>query len=304
MRLKSRMTLGHPVDIGSAGRYYAAIASGKMIYRLQKLGSEDTMCITRSVGRGGVNLKDDVKTIQVLLNLNIYQLSPPNPIVENGACGPSAIAAIEMFQRQVRRSLRPDGKVDANGATLGTLRAGLLPGFTEKKLQGIYVHAGPNKVARYFSGLVEKMNENGINTPLRRAHFLAQIGHESKELIYSEEIASGRAYEGRFDIGNTQPGDGVRFKGRGLIQITGRANYTDYGRSRGRDFTSSTAAAQLLASDPALAVDASCWFWNKHNLNRLADRDDVLAITKIINGGTNGLADRKALLARAKFFLL
>ncbi len=68
------------------------------------------------------------------------------------------------------------------------------------------------------------MNENGINTPLRRVHFFAQIGHESKELIYSEEIASGRAYEGRFDLGNTQPGDGVRFKGRGLIQITGRAN--------------------------------------------------------------------------------
>ena len=261
------------------------------------------MCITRSVGRGGVNISDDVKTIQVLLNLNIYQLSGLGPITENGACGASTIAAIELFQRRVRRP-RPDGKVDANGATLAALRVGLLPGFTEKKLQGSYIHAGTSKIARYFSALAEKMNESGINTPLRRVHFLAQIGHESKELIYSEEIASGRAYEGRRDLGNTQPGDGVRFKGRGLIQITGRANYTDYGRSRGRDFTSSVEAAKLLATAPALAVDASCWFWNEHNLNRLADRDDVLAITKIINGGTNGLAQRKALLARAEFFFL
>jgi putative chitinase len=262
------------------------------------------MCIARSVGRGGVNNSDDVKTIQVLLNLNIYQISPPTPIAENGICGVSTIAAIELFQRQVRRAARPDGKVDANGLTLGALRAGLLPGFTEKKLQGIYVHAGTGKIARYFTGLTAKMTENGINTPLRRVHFLAQIGHESQELIYSEEIASGRAYEGRRDLGNTQPGDGVRFKGRGLIQITGRANYRDYGRSRGRDFTSSLEVARQLATDAALAVDASCWYWNKHDLNSFADLDDVLTITKIINGGTNGLADRKSLLARAKFFLM
>ena len=262
------------------------------------------MCITGSVGRGGVNGLHDVKTIQVLLNLNSYQLNLLAPLPENGACDVSTIAAIDLFQRKVRGAAQPDGKVDPDGGTLAALRVGLLPGFTEKKLQGVYIHAGSGKIALYFPGLIAKMNENAINTPLRRVHFLAQIGHESKELIYSEEIASGRAYEGRRDLGNTQAGDGVRFKGRGLIQITGRANYSDYGRSRGRDFTSSTTAAQLLATDPALAVDASCWFWNEHNLNRLADRDDVLAITKIINGGTNGLAERKVLLARAKFFLL
>ncbi len=262
------------------------------------------MCITRSVGRGGINTADDVKTLQILLNLNSYQLSPLAPLAESGVCGAATIAAIELFQRRVRNTSRPDGKVDPNGGTLAALREGLLPGLTEKKLQGIYVHGSSARIARYFAGLVAKMTENAINTALRRVHFLAQIGHESKELIYSEEIASGRAYEGRRDLGNTQPGDGVRFKGRGLIQITGRENYTKYGRARGRNFSSSTAAAQLLATDPSLAVDASCWFWNDHNLNRLADRDNVLAITKIINGGANGLADRKALLARAKFFLL
>jgi putative chitinase len=247
------------------------------------------MCITRSVGRGGVNRFDDVKTIQVLLNLNSYQLSPLGPLAESSQCGAATIAAIDLFQRRVRGAVQPDGKVDPNGGTLAALRVGLLPGLTEKKLQGIYIHAGAGKISRYFPALIAKMSENAINTALRRVHFLAQIGHESAELTYSEEIASGRAYEGRRDLGNAQPGDGVRFKGRGLIQITGRANYAEYGRSRGRDFTGSSAAAQ---------------FWNTHNLNRLADRDDVLAITKIINGGTNGLADRKVLLGRAKFFLL
>ena len=262
------------------------------------------MCIGASVGRGGVNCFDDVKTIQILLNLNIYQLGAVAPLAENGRCDAATISMIDRFQRLVRNSNNPDARIDPAGSTLASLRVGLLPGFSEKKLQGIYVHASAGKIARYFTGLTTKMNENGINTPLRRVHFLAQIGHESKELIYSEEIASGRAYEGRRDLGNTRPGDGVRFKGRGLIQITGRANYTDFGRARGRDFTSSLESAQQLATDAALAVDASCWFWNKHDLNRLADRDDVLAVTKVINGGTNGLSDRKAMLVRAKFFLM
>ncbi len=262
------------------------------------------MCITQSVGNGGINRFDDVKTIQILLNLNSYQTSPLVTLVENGKCGASTIAAIELFQRKVQNTTRPDGKVDPNGGTLAALREGLLPGLTEKKLQCVFIHAMSGKILRYFPGLIAKMNDNAINTPLRRVHFLAQIGHESAELKYSEEIASGRAYEGRRDLGNAQPDDGVRFKGRGLIQITGRANYAGYGQARGRDFTGSTAAAHVIATDPALAVDASCWFWNKHNLNRFADRDDVLAITKIINGGINGLVERKALLARAKLFLL
>ncbi len=262
------------------------------------------MYITRSVGRGGVNRFDDVKTIQILLTLNGYRASTPPALVENGKCGASTVAAIEVFQREVQSSVRPDGKVDPNGGTLAALRVGLLPGLTEKKLQCVFIHATWGKLIRYFPGLVASMNKNAINTPLRRVHFLAQIGHESAELTYSEEIASGRSYEGRRDLGNAQPGDGARFKGRGLIQITGRANYSAYARARGRDFTSSTAAAHVIATDPALAVDASCWFWNKHNLNRFADRDDVLAITKIINGGINGLAQRKALLARGKLFLL
>jgi putative chitinase len=135
------------------------------------------------------------------------------------------------------------------------------------------------------------------------AHLLAQVGHESGDLRFSEEIASGAAYEGRADLGNTQPGDGPRFKGRGLIQLTGRANYTAFGRDRNRDFITPE-NYRLIATDPNLAVDVAGWFWVKHGLNAFADADNVREITRRINGGFNGLDDRTARLARAKFFLL
>ena len=165
------------------------------------------------------------------------------------------------------------------------------------------IHATANTIDKYFPLLNAAMRTYGITTPLQKAHFLAQLGHESGEFRFTEEIASGAAYEGRLDLGNTQPGDGKRFKGRGLIQITGRANYTAYGKFRGTDFTSDADAKQL-STNPSLAVDVSCWFWKTRGLNTLADADNVLGITKRINGGTNGLSDRKAKLARAKFFLV
>ena len=111
------------------------------------------MCIGQSVGRGGINRAEDVKSVQILLNLNIYQLSPLSPLIENRVCGVATIAAIELFQRSVRNVARPDGKVDPNGGTLAALRLGLLPGFTEKKLQGIYIHAGAPKNRTLFPRL-------------------------------------------------------------------------------------------------------------------------------------------------------
>jgi putative chitinase len=92
------------------------------------------------------------------------------------------------------------------------------------------------------------------------AHFIAQIGHESASFLFAEEIADGSAYEGRIDLGNTQSGDGKRFKGRGLIQLTGRANYAAYSKDSGVDYV---AKPQVVASDPVVAVDVACWFWNK-----------------------------------------
>jgi putative chitinase len=261
------------------------------------------MCISKSVGRNGRNVRDDVKTVQILLNLNIDKLAPLDPVAADGAIGNQTTGAIEEFQRRVMHVAAPDGRIDPGGKTLQSLRDGMPDGLPPAKLQGIMIHATATKIAKYSAALNRKMLENDINTPLRTAHFLAQIAHESAELRYSEEIASGEAYEGRADLGNTQPGDGKRFKGRGLIQLTGRSNYKRYGNARGRDFTTDE-TARLLATDPDLAVDVSCWFWVKYKLNALADADDVMAITKKINGGYNGLPDRKAKLARAKFFLM
>lgn len=141
--------------------------------------------------------------------------------------------------------------------------------------------------------------EYRIDTPLRQAAFLAQVGHESGQLRYLEELASGAAYEGREDLGNTNPGDGVRFKGRGLIQITGRANYAACGRALGMDLVNDPDRL----SSPRLAVRSAGWFWKGHGLNELADMPDFIKITRRINGGTNGLAERQALYAKAKTVL-
>jgi len=140
----------------------------------------------------------------------------------------------------------------------------------------------------------------GIITALREAHFLAQICHESDGFATLEEYASGKAYEGRVkDLGNTQPGDGVRYKGRGLIQLTGRTNYRDIGQKLGVDLENNP----QLAADPKIAVLTACEYWKRHHLNHLADNDDLRHITRIINGGYNGLAQRRHYLQRAKLAL-
>ena len=141
-----------------------------------------------------------------------------------------------------------------------------------------------------------------INTPLRIAHFIAQIAHESDGFKTFQEYASGTAYEGRADLGNLVSGDGPRFKGRGPIQITGRSNY--------RNFTNWMRGADLYCPDferePSLVATAqwapwaAVWYWTVKRLNLIADRDDLIVITKIVNGGKNGLASRGAYLARAK----
>lgn len=140
------------------------------------------------------------------------------------------------------------------------------------------------------------LEEYDITDRLRIAHFLAQTCHESAGFRTTEEFASGDAYEGRADLGNTQPGDGRRFKGRGLLQLTGRANYREYGRALGLDLEADPARA----ADPVLSLRIACEYWKRRNINAACDRDDLIKVTKLINGGTNGLEDRRALTAKAK----
>lgn len=139
-----------------------------------------------------------------------------------------------------------------------------------------------------------------LDTGLRLAHFMGQCAHESGGFRYMEEIASGAAYEGRADLGNTQPGDGKRYKGRGPIQLTGRANYRAFGREVGIDFE----AHPEMVAFPSVGLMAAVRYWNSRNLNALADADDLDGITRKINGGTNGLADREVQTAKAKGLVL
>lgn len=141
----------------------------------------------------------------------------------------------------------------------------------------------------------------GINTPMRMSHFLAQVLHESGCFKYVKELASGAAYDtGRkaIALGNTPEadGDGQKYKGRGLIQITGTTNYRNCGNDLKQDFLQHPE----LLEQPEWAFKSAGWFWQKQGLNELADRDQLLVITKKINGGTNGYSQRLAFLGKAK----
>jgi predicted chitinase/LysM repeat protein len=169
-------------------------------------------------------------------------------------------------------------------------------GISAAQLRAIMPNLSAADAARHLPYLNAAMAEGNINTPKRQAAFLAQLAHESGQLRYFEEIASGAAYEGRRDLGNTQPGDGVRFKGRGPIQLTGRSNYTAASRALGVDLVNNPA----LAATPEIGFRIAQWFWNSRNLNSYADAGNFDAITYRVNGGYNGKAARDTYYARAR----
>lgn len=144
----------------------------------------------------------------------------------------------------------------------------------------------------------------GITTPLRLQHFLAQAAHETagfKTLVeYGTEAYFNKRYGPQTSVGkrlgNTQPGDGARFRGRGIFQCTGRFNYDKYGKAINVDLI----RQPDRAADPAISILIAGEYWKAKGLNALADADDIEGITRKINGGLNGLSDRKAYLEKAK----
>jgi putative chitinase len=152
----------------------------------------------------------------------------------------------------------------------------------------------------FIDPLNDAMHEFDIDTGKRAAAFLAQIAHESGELRYMRELASGEAYDtGRLAtaLGNTPEADsdGQKYKGRGLIQITGRANYKRCGTALGIDLIKDPA----LLEQPVAACRSAAWFWHSNGLNDLADRAEFRKITRRINGGYNGIEDRLKYYERA-----
>lgn len=168
--------------------------------------------------------------------------------------------------------------------------------ITRDQLIKILPHAR-QKAAIFLDPLNATMQEFDINTAARQAAFIAQCGHESGSFVYMEELATGQAYEGRKDLGNVQKGDGVRFKGRGIIQLTGRANYLACSMALFSD--DRLIQFPELLEDPTIACRSAGWFWKTHGLNELADAGDFKRITKKINGGYNGMEDRLAHYQRA-----
>ena len=151
-----------------------------------------------------------------------------------------------------------------------------------------------DRAQEHLPHIVATMVEFGIDTPARQAAFLSQVGHESGGLHFLVEIwgptAAQRRYEVRQDLGNNQPGDGYKFRGRGLIQLTGRDNYERAGKALGVELVSNP---EQLGQSP-LADRVAGWFWKSNNCNRFADSGDFEGLTRRINGGLNGYPDRLA----------
>lgn len=230
-------------------------------------------------------------------------------LVEDGEFGPATEAVVKEFQR--RSGITVDGI--AGPVTLARLGlnftnptppppAGQQP--TQELVDLLYEAMQPSGVTKDRVGqlqpaVAQALVESGCHTVERIAMWCAQIGHESGGLRYMEEIADGSAYEGRTDLGNTQPGDGRRFKGRGPIQVTGRHNYTQLSKwAHGKGLVPSPT---FFVDNPAeLASDrygflGVVWYWTvaRPTINAMCDARDLVGVTRAINGGTNGLEDRR-----------
>lgn len=162
-------------------------------------------------------------------------------------------------------------------------------------------------IEKYLPMLQKYMPEYNIDSAIRIRHFISQIAHESGSFVYYREIASGADYDtGKkaIALGNTpgKDGDGEKYKGRGLIQITGTSNYKKCSLAIFNDLR--LMDHPELLELPEWGTKSACWFWSSHGLNQIADSDDIVKITKVINGGTNGLQDRKQFYERAKKYIL
>lgn len=173
--------------------------------------------------------------------------------------------------------------------------------ITNANLIYIYPLSSGRNRAKYLPYFNKYLSDYDITTIPRICAYFAQIGHESGQLNYSEEIYSGERYDvGKLAerLGNTSEddNDGEKYKGRGLIQITGRTNYQLLSKTYHIDFL---AHPELLAT-PEWAVKSSMWFWEYNNLNKIADSGDFQKLTKAINGGLNGYKDRLEIYDRCK----
>ena len=180
-----------------------------------------------------------------------------------------------------------DAKLDDNGRELPQAPPpadGYKP-VTADQLMQIVPSLSKARADEIVGPLNDAMQQGGMNTPQRQAAFISQVAEESDRFHTFEEYADGSEYEGSTGLGNTQPGDGPRYKGRGAIQVTGRYNYTQMSKDLGVDFVDHPE----LAAEPQYAFKTALWYWSTHNGNAVADTGDIVRITEMVNGGTHGL---------------
>lgn len=220
-------------------------------------------------------------------------------IRENAATnGQSNFSTQTTKQQSNEKPVKTKAAVNDTPATKPLDQSGYL--LTLEQLTQISKKKNKKTLESVIGPLNDTMKKYSINTPLRICHFLAQVMHESGEFAWYREFASGSAYEGRADLGNTQTGDGVKFKGRGAIQITGRANYQKVSDAFGVDFITNP----VLLEQINYGTQAAGWYWDRRHLNTYADQDNLKEVTRRVNGGTNGLTDRAYFLQQARVVLM
>jgi putative chitinase len=170
---------------------------------------------------------------------------------------------------------------------------------TAERLRRLVPSGKPDIIAGVAAGFDNLAPAAGVTTRLRLCHLLAQAAHETDRFRTLEEYGGAAyfaRYEGRRDLGNTQAGDGARYHGRGIFQLTGRFNYRRFGEAIGVDLEREPDRAK----EPEISLRVALAYWRERGCNAAADADDVARVTKLINGGRNGLTERTRLLAAAK----
>jgi predicted chitinase/LysM repeat protein len=238
---------------------------------------------TRTGPRYTVQPGDTLSKIGAKFGMSYQEIAAANGISNPNRIYPGQVLTIPGAAETSGPSpIAPVRNVSGRGVSVDQLVA-IMPTLSRGRAEEVLPH------------LNAAMEEANITTPARQAAFLAQLAHESGGLRWFEEIASGAAYEGRSDLGNTHPGDGVRFKGRGPIQLTGRSNYRAASEALGIDLVGNPSRA----ADIDVGFRTAAWFWNSRNLNSYADARNFDAITYRVNGGYNGKASRDTYYARA-----
>ncbi len=247
----------------------------------------------KGFGAGSADGSFGERTVQATV-----EFQRQNGLGSDGVVGPGTLAKAQ--QLGFVEEGGSGGSSGSSASTGSSTPTGSPGSLSEQALAQIMPNLKADKRAVFFPFLLRAMDEFQINTPARQAAFLAQLAHESAEFRFMEEIwgptPAQRRYEGRSDLGNTVAGDGFRYKGRGPIQITGRFNYKKYGDLLGLDLINNP----QQAATPEVGFRIAGAYWQKNNINAMADRQDIVAVTKAINGGTNGLDDRKKYYERAK----